>query len=30
MELIHSPRAWAIVMSGFLVVHAALIIALFS
>ena len=30
MEMIHAPRAWAIVMSAFLVAQAALIIALFS
>ena len=30
MEMVHAPRAWAVVMSGFLLLQAALLIALFS
>ncbi len=30
MEMLRGPRAWAAVMSGFLVAQAALLVALFS
>ena len=30
MDLVHAPRIWLFLMSGFLVVQAGLIVALFS